>query len=193
VNLHRVVVWWPLIALVAMVALGAAVGKGSTPIDGVFTRLGDGHRLLRRMLYFSDLRLQLALLLVCIAVAAYRRRWRLTAVIVVTPFVALVAERVAKRAFGRRYDGALAYPSGHTTMLWVLLGFAVILAGAATWTVVVAVAYGVLGLLGQSFTYHYFTDTVGGVLLGTALLCLAARAAGLDRCQPECDVGHSNG
>jgi membrane-associated phospholipid phosphatase len=145
------------------------------------------------MLYFSDLRLQLALLLSCIAVAMYQRWWRLVAVIVVTPFVALVAERLAKRAFRRRYDGGLAYPSGHTTLLCVLLGFAVILAGAATWTVVVAVAYGVLGLLGQSFAYHYFTDTIGGLLLGTSLLCLAVRAAGLDRCQPRCDARHSDG
>ena len=30
-----------------------------------------------------------------------------------------------------------------------------------------------LAALGQAFTYHYFTDTVGAVLLTTALLCLA--------------------
>ena len=31
----------------------------------------------------------------------------------------------------------------------------------------------VLGMLGQGVTYHYFTDTVGGVLLGTAIVCVA--------------------
>ncbi len=50
-----------------------------------------------------------------------------------------------------------------------------------------------LAVLGQAFTYHYFTDTVGAALLTTALVCLAAWAAELDRCQPGCDRGHSSG
>ena len=29
-------------------------------------------------------------------------------------------------------------------------------------------------MLGQAVTYHYFTDTVGALLLGTSLVCLAA-------------------
>jgi membrane-associated phospholipid phosphatase len=192
-NLHKVVVWWPLIALLAMVVLGVAVGHGTTPIDTWFTRAGEDHRLLRRLRYFTNVRVMLPILVVCVVAALYRRRWRLAVVIFLTPPIAIIVERLAKRGFQRRFDGSLAYPSGHTTLLVVLLGFAVITAGAAAWAVAVAVAYGLLGMLGLSFTIHYFTDTIGGLLLGTALLCLAARVAGLDRCQPECDVRHSSG
>ena len=58
---------------------------------------------------------------------------------------------------------------------------------------VAAVVAGVLAALGQGLTYHYFTDAIGAVFLGTALACLAAWAAGLDRCQPGSDLDHSDG
>ena len=82
----------------------------------------------------------------------------------VSPFVAIVAARLAKWAFGREKDGALAYPSGHTTSTVVVLGLAVLVAGAATWAVVAAVTAAALGVLGQGLTYHYFTDAVGARL-----------------------------
>jgi len=34
-----------------------------------------------------------------------------------------------------------------------------------------------LAMLGVGITFHYFTDTVGGLLLATAILCVAAVAA----------------
>ncbi|HNF05592.1 MAG TPA: phosphatase PAP2 family protein, partial [Mycobacterium sp.] len=82
--------------------------------------------------------------------------------------------RWAKRFFGRSKGDALAYPSGHTTLMVVVLGMVILVVGARVWLVLAAAGWAVLGVLGQAVTYHYFTDTVGGVLLGTALVCIAA-------------------
>jgi uncharacterized membrane protein len=87
---------WPPIALAAMLALGWAVGKGSTPVDDWFHRYRHSHA--QYLLFFTDPRV-LAL---------------------------------------------------------------------------VAVAYCALGMIGQGVSYHYFTDTVGALLLGTAIVCTAA-------------------
>ena len=71
------------------------------------------------------------------------------------------------------------------------MGMLVLLAGAAWWAVVVAAVVSVLGAVGQGVTYHYFTDTVGALLLGSAVVCVAAVAAKLDTRQPACDADHS--
>jgi hypothetical protein len=60
----------------------------------------------------------------------------------------------------------------------VVLGMAVLVAGVALWAVLVAVVFCLLGALGQAVTYHYFTDTLGAMLLGTAIVCLAALTSG---------------
>ena len=83
--------------------------------------------------------------------------------------VALV--QLLKQLFGRRKDGILAYPSGHTTVAVVIWGWSSWWPGRRCGSVVVAPRWCVLGMLGQGVTYHYFTDTVGGVLLGTAIVC----------------------
>lgn len=81
-----------------------------------------------------------------------------------------------------------------TLTLWAILGAIVVFRQRWRLTAVVAaVVATVLGVLGQGVSYHYFTDAVGAVFLGTTVLCLAAWAAGLDRCQPRCDVGHRSG
>ena len=71
-------------------------------------------------------------------------------------------------------------PSGHTTLMVVVLGMVMLVFGAHRWLVAVAIVFASLGMLGQAVTYHYFTDTVGGLLLGTSLT-LPDRA--FDRCQ----------
>ena len=73
------------------------------------------------------------------------------------------------------------------------MGMIVLVAGAAAWAVLVAIVVSVLAMLGQAVTYHYFTDTVGGVLLGTAVVCVAALVVELDRRQPGCDADHTRG
>ncbi|BBZ26522.1 phosphoesterase [Mycolicibacterium madagascariense] len=190
---HAVLRWWPLVGIAAMVVLGLVVGKGSTPLDDWFLHYRVDHPWVWFLLHFTDRRLVVAGYLVAIAVVCVQRRWRLAAVTALTPVVAVTAERVLKRLFGREKVGALAYPSGHVTVSLVVLALLVIAAGAATWMFVVATVVLLAGLVGQACTYHYFTDTVGAVLLGTSLMCLAALAAGLDRCQPRCDPDHSGG
>jgi hypothetical protein len=185
--------WWPLVGLAALVGLGLVVGKGSTPLDEWFTRTGEEHPLLGRLLFFTDGRGVFVVGAIVLAATLFRRRWRFAAVIAVTPLVAVAAARLCKRLFGRLSDGVLAYPSGHTTLAVVVLGLAVLAAGVTVWSVTAAAVVAVLGVLGQAFTYHYFTDTIGAVFLGTSLVCLAAWAAGLDRCQPHCDLSHSSG
>lgn len=190
---EKVIRWWPLVGLVAMVVLGLAVGPASTGLDDWFVRTGDEHQNLGLMLLFTDPRLLLLIFGVSVAVAVHRRRWRLASVLVVAPVVAVAAARICKTLFGREKFGGLAYPSGHVTVTVMVAGMAVLVAGSAAWAVVGAVMLVVLGVLGQAFTYHYFTDTIGAILLGTALLGVAARAAQLDRCQPRCDLHHNGG
>jgi membrane-associated phospholipid phosphatase len=182
--------WWPLVGLAAMVLLGLVVGKGTTPLDDWFIRTGDAHPLLGRLLFFTDGRVVFVAWAIVVAVALVRRRWRFAAV---TPLVAVAAARLCKRLFGRLSDGELAYPSGHTTLAVVVLGLAVLTAGVAVWSVAAAAVLAVFGVLGQAFTYHYFTDTIGAVFLGISVVCLAAWAAGFDRCQPDCDLSHTSG
>jgi hypothetical protein len=42
----------------------------------------------------------------------------------------------------------------------------------------VAVAAILLGMVGVGITFHYFTDTVGGLLLGSAIVCVVALTSG---------------
>ena len=154
-----------------MVALGFAVGKGSTSVDDWFHHYRQGPA--RWLLIFTDPRVLAILLGALLIVALYQRRWRLAVVAVMSTAAALGLVRVLKPLFGRESGGALAYPSGHTTTMVVVMGILVVVAGAALWSVFVAVTYCVLGMVGQGVSYHYFTDTVGALLLGTALVCTA--------------------
>jgi hypothetical protein len=59
--------------------------------------------------------------------------------------------------------------------------------------VILAAAVTLLGMVGQGVTYHYFTDTVGALLLGSAVVCVVALAVELDTRQPKCDADHTGG
>jgi len=175
-----------------MVLLGLVVGDGSTRVDDSFVRHGwSAHPVLGELLFFTEPLLLQILLIAAFGTALYRRRWRLAAVVAVTPLAGVVTVRVLKRLFGREREGAPAYPSGHVTVLMTVLGMVVLVWGVRRWLLVAVAAFAVLGTLGQAVTYHYFTDTIGAVLLGSSLVAVAAVAVKLDGCQPRCDVDHS--
>ncbi|MFB1295982.1 PA-phosphatase [Mycobacterium sp. pW049] len=178
--------------LACLIALGLAVGKGPTPVDDWFQTLGRHHPQLGYFLVFTDGRVLLALCGAVVLAAAPQRRWSLAAAAAITPFLAVMAARLAKRSFGRLKDGEICYPSGHTTLAFVVLAMAVVLVGAATWAVMAFAAVMVLAVIGQAVTYHYFTDAIGALFLGSAFVCVAVWVDGLDRCQPGGDEDHSS-
>jgi len=159
-----------------MVLLGWAVGTGSTSVDDWFQQHGRG--LAKWLLFLTDPRVLGALLATCVVVALYQRRWRLAVVAVLSPPIAIALVQILKPLFDRQSDGVLAYPSGHTATMVVVMGIVVLVGRAALWSVLVAVPFCLLGMIGQGVTYHYFTDTVGALLLGTAIVCVAALTLG---------------
>lgn len=161
-----------------MLLLGWLVGGSSTALDDWFH--GLGHTALRRLNSLADPRLLIALLAVVLIVAAWQRRWRLAAMTALAPLVGIAFVRVLKPIFGRDRGGGLAYPSGHITTTTIVLGMAVLVVGAARWAVVIAAVVVALAALGVGVSFHYFTDTVGGVLLGSAVVCAAAVIARRD-------------
>ena len=128
---------WPPIAVAAMVLLGWAVRNGSTPMDDWFHQFGRGPG--RYLLFFTDPRVLALVVVATLAVALYRRQWRLAIATLVCPLVAMGLARLLKPLFGREKDGAFAYPSGHTTTMVVVVGMAVLAAGVALWAVLVAI------------------------------------------------------
>jgi membrane-associated phospholipid phosphatase len=174
--------WWPPVGFSAMLLLGWAVGRGPVPIDCWFQRLGSdmGSFRLAFLAFTEPLALTVALVIGA-AVAVRQHRPRLAIAMVAGPLVATGIVQVCKRIFGREKGGSLAYPSGHTTFLVVVMGLLVVLAGAVLWAVIAAVAVSLLGMFGQAITYHYFTDTIGAALLGTSVVCVVAILARRER------------
>lgn len=159
-----------------MVLLGLGVRGGATPIDGFFQHARGGP--LSWLLFFTDPHTANAVLLAAVVTAAARRLWALIPLIVVVPFAAVFAARSLKPMFGRMKEEGLAYPSSHATMMVVVLGMLVLAMGTRRrWLLWAVAAFAALGIVGQSVTYHYFTDTMGSVLLGTSMV--AVSAAGL--------------
>ena len=152
-----------------------AVRHGSTPLDDWFYR--DG-RDVRYLAFLANPWLLASVVLATLAVALYRRQYRLAMAVAVCPLLAMGLARLLKPLFGRERGPEYAYPSGHTATVVVVMGMVVLVAGVALWAVLVAVVYCLLGILGVGVSFHYFTDTVGGLLLGTAIVCVAALTSG---------------
>jgi len=161
-----------VVGLPLMVLLGLAVRGGATPVDDWFQQGRRGA--LGRLLFFTDYRTVLLVLAVALGLALYRRRWTLAGVVAVTPVAAVWLSRLCKQLFGRQKEGTVAYPSGHTTVMVTVLGMLILVLGARLWVVLAATVWALLGMVGQAVTYHYFTDTVGALLLGSSVVCIAA-------------------
>jgi membrane-associated phospholipid phosphatase len=128
------------------------------------------------------------------------------------PVASGLNDALLKPLFHRTYEGVLSYPSGHTSAIAALAAALTVLLLLApsqaptprlaphptprtalatalrwaipvvAWLAVVVVAIGVIGV-----RWHYFTDTVGGVALGTGTVCGLALA--LDVIRPR-KTGH---
>jgi len=158
-----------------MIVVGLAVGKASTPLDDWFDQFGDGP--VRVLTLLANPIALLAVGLAVVGVALYRRWWLFAIVTVVFPPLAYLLVQFIKPFFGRNAGDGLAYPSGHITMTTVVVGLFVVVVGSPLWAVLLAVVYIALAMFGVGSTFHYFTDTVGGVLLGTSIVCLATLTA----------------
>lgn len=161
-----------------MILLGLAVGKGSTPLDDWFQK-ADRH-VAWMLTYLARPPVLAVIAIATVAVALRRRWWRFATVAVVFPPLAYLVVLFIKPLFGRIIGEGIAYPSGHITVTTVVIGLAVLIAGGAPWSVFVAFAYVGIAMVGVGSTFHYFTDTVGGVLLGTSVVCLAYLVARRD-------------
>ncbi|MDR3663169.1 MAG: PA-phosphatase [Mycobacterium sp.] len=172
--------WWPLLGAVGLVLLGLVVGKGTTPLDQEFQLAGHATRPYSGwLLFFTDPRVMGAILAIAVGYTLWRKRWRLAAAVLLCPLLTVTLVRVLKGLFGRHKGGALSYPSGHSALVVTVLGMVVLAAGMVLWSRVLAGVFITLGLLGQAMTYHYFTDAIGSLLLGSAAVCIAGRLAGV--------------
>jgi len=122
---------------------------------------------------------------VLIAGCAFARRWRGVAlVLIAVPAAAAITELALKPFYDRRLGGSLTYPSGHCTALFSVAGVAalVLLSSRGRWppgirwcltlaaylvALIVAVAVVAAGM-------HYFTDTFGGIAVGTGTVVITA-------------------
>lgn len=168
-----------------MILVGLAVGKRSTPLDDWFDKFD--HHAAWTLANLAKPPMLAIIAIGVVAVALRRRWWRFAAVVVVFPPAAYVVVLFVKPLFGRIKGDGIAYPSGHITVTTIVVGLFVLVAGGALWAVLVAVPYVAVAMLGVGATFHYFTDTVGGVLLGTSVVCLAALVAreDLTRVNPD--------
>lgn len=164
-----------------MVLLGLAVGHGSTAFDDWALRVmqrvfgPDPHW----MLYFSWALPMMAILGIAVLIALVRRRWRLAVVVALCPPLTVIATRLLKPLFGRYKGDALAYPSGHTTVVVTVMAMLVLAAGVSLWLLLVAGVVTVIGGLSMAANdLHYLTDNIGSMFLASATVCLAVLAAG---------------
>ena len=113
---------------------------------------------------------------------ALARWWRGVALAALTvPAASSLTEGLLKPVIGRTIDGALSFPSGHTTAVFTVATLVAVLLSRrlpgrtrgllilAAYLLATAVA---AAMIAQGF--HYFTDTIGGAAVGTATVLIGA-------------------
>ena len=122
---------------------------------------------------------------VLMAWAASKRDWPALCVAVLGPASALfLTEYVLKPLVDRTApNGALSYPSGHSTVVAALVTTALLFVyrylgpvAAAIWSPYAAAVIAAMGIAVVAIRWHYVTDAVGGVALGIGVACLVAAA-----------------
>jgi membrane-associated phospholipid phosphatase len=191
-----------LVVCVAVTALLGALVAGQAsagPVDSwvdarIRNGLGGQWRGLEDLAGIGDLMPVVVMTSVLVLACLVTRRWRgavLAAVAV--PAAAGVAELVLKPLVGRTLLGALSFPSGTEARVFAVAAvFAVLMADPVRPRIpaVVRLALAVAVLLAAVavavalvvLDQHYFTDTVGGAAVGTAVAL--ATALVLDRAVP---------
>ncbi|MBO0824812.1 MAG: phosphatase PAP2 family protein [Actinobacteria bacterium] len=183
------------LVIVALLAIVSVHQDHGFPVDrAVESWLVGLHIPERGMSLFSRIGggLVATALTAALALACLIRR-RLSAAVLTVAGVALASaltEYVLKPSIHRTINGALVYPSGHTTGLFALAtAVAIILLAPhtapphalryAAIAVAIAVAAAV-GLAMVALGYHYFTDTIGGAALGTGVMLATALVLDLE-------------
>jgi hypothetical protein len=151
---------WPVLAgcVIVIAMLGLLLGEQAQPdgldsvVDSAMVASFSGHQGVLPWLALPGSTIPLIAVSIAIAVSCLIARRPNGVVLAVTavPVTAFLDDTVLKHLVDRTHFGQLSFPSGHT-------------ASAMT------VAAGVIGL-----RWHYFTDTVGGVALGTGTVLTLA-------------------
>jgi membrane-associated phospholipid phosphatase len=186
---------WPVLAMcvIVLAMLGLLLREQAQPdrfdsaVDTAMVASFSGHQAVLPWLALPGSAIPLIAVSIAIAIGCLIARRPNGAVLAVTavPVTAFLDDTVLKHLVDRTHFGELSFPSGHTasamtlaTVLGVLLhdparrtatrvARAALVVVACAVTVLVAV--GVIGL-----RWHYFTDTVGGVALGTGTVLTLA-------------------
>jgi undecaprenyl-diphosphatase len=176
------------VVVLALAALVHGDRSGTRIDDRLYAAIIDHFStgVLVALLHLTDPITMAAAIAALAVAAALRRRWRLCAVTVAAPLIALLlTEGVLKPLVDRTHEGMLAYPSGHESAPACLATIVTLLLLRSGWPAIVKaavlavlVAYLVLcsvALVGAFL--HYVTDTVGAVCLSVACVLASALVA----------------